>query len=231
MLKDAFEEIDADHSVRVAILTGEGRGFCSGIDIGGADRVGSVGDSRDVFERQELVASLAPTIRNLSKPVVAAVNGAAAGGGLALALACDIRLCSPVARFNAAFVRLGLSGCDIGVSHMLPRTVGLGVASEMMLTGRIVEADEALRIGLVNRVVREEELISAAEDAAAEISRNAPFGVTMTKQVLQRNVDAPSLEAAIEIENRTQVMATRTADMPEAVSAFLDRRPPRFANR
>ncbi len=114
---------------------------------------------------------------------------------------------------------------------MLPRIVGLGIASEMMLTGRLVEAEEALRIGLVNRVVPAEELLSAAEQVAGEIAANSPFGVRMTKQVLHRNVDAQSLESAIELENRTQVIATRTEDMAEALGAFLEKRKPSFKGR
>ena len=230
-LHGAIAEIGADESVRVAILTGAGRGFCSGVDIKSDDAVGTVDGPLDVYRRQELIASLSTALKNMPQPVVAAVNGPAAGGGLALALACDVRLCAPEARFNVAFVRIGLSGCDIGVSYLLPRIVGLGIASEMMLTGRLVEAEEALRIGLVNRVVPAEELLAAAERVAGEIAGNSPFGVRMTKQVLHRNVDAQSLESAIELENRTQVIATRTEDMAEALGAFLEKRKPSFKGR
>jgi enoyl-CoA hydratase len=160
--------------------------------------------------------------------VVAAVNGAAAGGGLALALAADVRVCSTAARFNVAFVKIGLSGCDIGVSYLLPRIVGLGVASELMLTGRVVEAEEAARIGLANRVVEPGELLDSANELADGIVANSPFGVWMTKQVLGRNVDAGSLGAAIDLENRTQVLATRTTDMKEALAAFVEKRPATF---
>jgi enoyl-CoA hydratase/carnithine racemase len=166
------------------------------------------------------------------KPMIAAVNGPAAGGGLALALACDIRIAAPEARFNVAFVRLGLSGADVGVSWLLPRVVGLGHASEMMLTGRLVEADEALRIGLVNSVAESNDaLIDTCLEKAAEIARNSPFGLRLTKQVLELAMDAPSLEAAIALENRNQVLASRTEDMGEAVAAFLQKRDPDFHNR
>lgn len=165
-LDAALAEIGRDREVRVVILTGEGRGFCAGIDIKQPDAVGSGdGDPIAVYHRQEAVAGLATRLRSLPQPVVAAVNGAAAGGGLALALAADVRVCTTAARFNVAFVKIGLSGCDIGVSYLLPRIVGFGIASELMLTGRMVEADEAARIGLVNRVVEPDELLAAANSS------------------------------------------------------------------
>lgn len=214
--------------LRVLVLTGEGRGFCSGLDIADEGSLTGPGSVQANLDRQERVASLALALRNLPMPVIAAVNGPAAGGGLALALACDIRLCAPAARFNVAFVRIGLSGCDVGVSFLLPRIVGLGVASELMLTGRLVDADEAVRIGLANRVVEADDLLEAALALGREIAANSPFGVRMTKQVLRRNIEATSLEAAIELENRTQVLATRTDDLREALTAFRERRPPSF---
>ena len=228
-LHELFGQVAADRSIRVLVLTGEGRGFCSGIDLHGGDAVGTADDVVTVYDRQERLAELAVALRELPQPVIAAVNGPAAGGGLALALAADIRICAPSARFNVAFVRIGLSGCDVGVSHLLPRIVGLGMASELMLTGRQVGAEEAVRIGLANRITAEDEpVVEAAASLGREIAQNSPFGVRMTKQVLHRNVDAPSLEAAIELENRTQILATRTADMTEALSAFVERRAPAF---
>jgi enoyl-CoA hydratase len=231
-LHGVLSEIADDRSIRVLILTGAGRGFCAGLDIKQRDdAVGSDDDVLTVYRRQERVAGLALALRNLPQPVIAAVNGPASGGGLALALASDVRIGSPTARFNVAFVRIGLSGGDVGVSHLLPRIVGLGMASELMLTGRPVEAEEALRIGLVNRVVPADDLIPSATGLALEMAANSPFGVWMTKQVLHRNVDAPSLEAAIEMENRTQALATRTEDAREAMAAFREKRAAEFAGR
>lgn len=229
-LHEALRALAADREVRLVVLTGEGRGFCSGLDIADDDPFGRREDVGTVFDRQERVASLALALRALPQPVIAAVNGAASGGGLALALAADVRVCARSATFNVAFVRIGLSGCDVGVSHLLPRIVGLGVASELMLTGRRVDATEAHRIGLANRVVEDSELPGAVDQLVHEILRNSPFGVRMTKQVLHRNVDAPSLDAAIDLENRTQALAARTADATEALDAFLARRAPRYAD-
>jgi enoyl-CoA hydratase len=167
----------------------------------------------------------------LPKPVIAAVNGAAAGAGFSLALAADIRLAAPAARFNAAFVKIGLTGGDCGSSWMLPRIVGLGHASDILLTGRFVDADEAARIGLVNRVVPAQDLRQEAIALATSITDNSPLGVRLTKQVVQMNVDAPSLHAALEVENRNQALASRTEDMNEALQAFVERRKPSFSGR
>jgi len=215
-------------TARALILTGTGRGFCSGLDLGGSDAVGSVGGTVEVYERQEKVARLSLALRALPLPVIAAVNGPAAGGGFSLSLAADLRICARSASFVASFVRLGLSGGDVGASYLLPRIVGYGVACDLLMTGRRVEAEEALRIGLANRVVDDAELLGAALAKADEIAANSPFGVKMTKQILGRNADAGSLETAIELENRTQVLATRTDDMVEAVAAFREKRAPRF---
>jgi len=229
-LHDRLDEIRADQSIRLLVLTGAGRGFCSGLDIMRGDPLGGDDSILTVLERQELVANLAIKIRKLPIPVIAAVNGAATGAGFALALASDIRLCGPDAKFSAAFVRIGISACDVGVSYMLPRIVGHGAASEIMLTGNLVDAGWAERIGLVSRVV-DGDLVEAAVEFGKDITRNSPFGVRMTKEVLAFSVDAPSMEAAVEMENRTQVIATRTEDMSEAVAAFKDKREASFNYR
>ena len=229
-LYELCAQLEDDADVRVAVLTGAGRGFCSGADLGAIAELPGAG-TPEFMRFQERGARAIAAFRTLTKPVVAAVNGPAAGGGLALALASDVRIAAPEARFNVAFVRLGLSGADVGVSWLLPRVVGLGHASELMLTGRLIDADEALRIGLVNRVVPAEDLLDAAYAVADEIARNSPFGIRLTKQALQLNVDAPSIEAAIAIENRNQVLASRTEDMGEAVGAFIEKREPSFKDR
>lgn len=229
-LRSLCEEIAVDPKVRVLVVTGAGRGFCAGLDLDDAARLSAMSAPQMLAEQEGWAAGIV-ALRLLPKPVIAAVNGAAAGAGMGLALAADIRVASTAARFNAAFVRIGLSGGDVGISWMLPRIVGLGRAGEIMLTGRIVEADEAERMGLVNRVVEPQALIAAALETARLITANSPFGMRLTKQVLQGNVDAPSLEAALELENRNQVLAARTDDMVEALAAFREKREPRFVNR
>lgn len=233
-LHDVFGRLGGDDSCRAIVLTGAGRGFSSGHDLGEMQESEADGDLANVaagMEVQEAFASLTTTMRDTPRPIVAAVNGPAAGGGLSLALAADTRVASESARFNAAFVRIGLSGCDVGVSYLLPRIVGPTLAFEMMLTGRLVDADEAARHGLVLRVVPDGEVVDAAIEIAEQIAANAPFGVRMTKQVMWANLDAPSLEAALALENRTQILCTRTADQREAIAAFVERRPPRFEGR
>jgi enoyl-CoA hydratase len=226
---EELERLRQEKACRVAILTGAGRGFCSGLDLQmGDDPVGSGDRVVDFLDRQERLASLVSALRALPFPAIAAVNGPAAGGGFALALACDLRVCAESARMNAAFIRIGLSACDMGVSYLLPRLVGLGHASEMMLSGRPVEAVEAHRIGLANRVVPDGDAVEAALELATHIVANSPFAVRMTKEVLRHNVDAPSIESALAVENRTQALASRTADQTEALRAFQDRRAPAF---
>jgi enoyl-CoA hydratase/carnithine racemase len=223
-------EVEADTEARVLVLTGAGRAFCAGLDLDQAAMLPRM-PAADMLAGQESWARSVAGFRHMTKPVVAAVNGAAAGAGMALALAADIRVASDTARFNAAFVRIGLSGGDLGTSWALPRLVGLGRASEILLTGRFVEAEEALRIGLVTDVVGPDTLLDRAMETAAMIVANSPVGMAMTKQVVQQNVDAPSLEAALALENRNQVLATRTEDMVEALAAFREKRRPDFLGR
>lgn len=232
-LHDAFAALQADRSVRVVVLTGAGQGFCAGLDLkAGASPPESegLGRAQAGLVVQQSIARLVPTMRGLRQPIIAAVNGAASGGGLALALASDIRIAARSARFNVAFVRVGLSACDIGVSWLLPRLLGASRAYELMLTGRFVLADEAERIGLVTRVVDDEALLDAAVETAEQIVANSPFGVHMTKEVMWSQLEVGSLQAGIDLENRTQLLASTTGDMVEAMQAFLEKRPPRFGD-
>jgi enoyl-CoA hydratase len=213
------------------ILTGAGRGFCAGLDLrgfGDPPHVGDVGRVPAGMTTQQHIAALVPKLRGLRQPVIAAVNGPAAGGGFALALASDVRVAAESARFNVAFVRIGLSGCDIGVSWMLPRLVGASRAFELLLTGRIIDAAEADRIGLVLKVVPDGMVVDAALETALLIRKNSPIGVWFTKEVMWSNLEIPSLQAGIDIENRNQILASQTDDMREAMSAFLDKRDPSY---
>ncbi|HVX17946.1 MAG TPA: enoyl-CoA hydratase-related protein [Acidimicrobiales bacterium] len=233
-LHAALDTIRADRECRVVVLTGAGRGFCAGLDLTGYG-VPPGGDTSNSPQArltvQQHIASLVPKLRGLRQPVIAAVNGAAAGGGFALALASDVRVAAASAKFNVAFVRIGLSGCDIGVSWLLPRLIGASKAFELLLTGRFVQADEAERIGLVSKVVGDGEVLDAALGLADLIVANSPFGVWMTKEVMWSQLEVPSLTAGIDLENRTQIVATFTEDHPEALRSFLERRPPQFENR
>lgn len=233
-LEDTLGRLAADRGTRVVVVTGAGRGFCAGQDLkdlGTDPDASGLGRVQFGMAWQELAAGVIARIHRLPQPVIAAVNGPASGGGLSIALAADTRVAARSARFNVAFVRIGLSGCDMGVSYFLPRIVGPTAATELMMTGRIVEAEEAMRLGLVLRVVDDGDLVNEALRIAAAIRANSPFGIAMTKKVLWQNIDAPSLEAAMALENRTQILASLTGDAAEAQAAFLAKRSPDFHDR
>ena len=222
-----LDTVNADHDTRVLIVTGEGKGFCAGFDLGlAADAPGSaeLGETTAWMLRQEAFASLVTRLRGLRQPVIAAVNGPANGAGLGLALAAELRVAGRSARFNAAFVRVGMSSCDIGVSWLLPRCVGLSRAFDIMLTGRMVDAVEAERIGLVSELVDDDRLLPRALEIARMIAANSAFGVWMTKRGTWANAEAGSLQAAIELENRTQILARTTGDLTRAAEDLLARR-------
>jgi enoyl-CoA hydratase len=233
-LYERCDEIEDDPECRVVILTGAGRGFCAGLDLtgfGGAPRQKGWGGPASGLAVQQYIANVMPRLRALRQPVIAAVNGPCAGGGLALALASDIRVCSESARFNVAFVRIGLSGCDVGVSWLLPRLIGASRATEMMLTGRLISAAEADKYGLVSEVVPDGETVNSALNIAHQIVANSPFGVWMTKEASWASREIPGLQAAIDLENRTQILASYSEDQREAIGAFLQKRPAQYQRR
>ena len=222
-------ELETDRSARVLILTGAGSVFCAGYDLDEAAKLPTLG-AVPFLDLQERAARALGGLRTLGIPVIAAVNGAAAGGGLSLALVADIRLAAPTAKFNAAFVRIGFSAGDLGASWLLPRLIGPGMAAELAFTGRQVHAEEAARIGLVNRVSAEGELMTDALAMAAQIVANSPAGIRISKSALRVNQET-SFAAALELENRGQTLLTTTHDFPEALAAFKDKRPPVFTGR
>ncbi|HEX4094389.1 MAG TPA: enoyl-CoA hydratase-related protein [Trebonia sp.] len=220
-----------DSRLRALILSGTGeRAFCAGFDLDEVDVITRMG-VREFLEFQETASGGVQAIRHLPFPVIAAVHGAATGGGLALALAADIRLVSPTAKFSAAFLRVGLSMGELGTSYNLSRLIGPGRAAEIGYTGCLVGAAEAVAIGLANRVVPADRLYDEAVALARLIATNSPGGVRMSKRAIQRNQEITSYAAALELENRGQALLTRTADMPEALVAFKEKRTPRFTGR
>ena len=232
-LHRTLDDIADDESVRVVVLTGAGRGFCAGLDLGGygtAPGRRQPGKVEASFATQKHIASLIPHMRSIPQPIIAAVNGPAAGGGFALVLGSDIRIASTTAKFNAAFIRIGLSACDIGTSWLLPRLVGAARAQELMSTGRIFDASEAERIGLVLETVPGDSLLDRAYDKAAEIMLNSPIGVALTKEGMWSALEIPGLQAAIDLENRQQIMATFSDDAQETLRARSEKRPPRYSS-
>jgi enoyl-CoA hydratase len=228
----ALADVASTPGGRAAVLTGSGRGFCAGVDIAGAaERGRAAGGSPAVrYAAQEHFASTVKAIRDCPLPVVAAVNGPAAGAGLALSLACDVRIASMTSRFLIGAPRLALSAGECGISWLLPRIIGSGRAFEIMLTNRQVLAGEALAIGLVSRLVEDADVEAAALEAASMICVNSPFGVAMTKKAAWSALEL-DFDAAIELENRTQMLAVLTEDSTEAHHAFLERREPRWKGR
>src|SRR5215467_10560220 len=210
-LHAALDALGANNDCRVVVLTGAGRGFCSGLDLTDPNPSQAGGGTefpRSGMRWQERIANLTARIHRLRQPVIAAVNGPAYGGGFGIALACDIRLASASARFCTQFIKLGLGGCDIGVSYTLPRIVGAGPAFDMILTARVVDAEEALRIGLVTRLSDGGSLVDDALAVAETLCGYGTFGLESTKQVLWANLEAASLEAALHVENRSQILAS-----------------------
>lgn len=229
-LGDYFARLAADDTVRVVVIRGAGRAFCAGIDLKDLKGVvanGIVADMRG----QRRVSEIIVRMRRCPQPIVALVHGAATGGGLGLALAADIRLAGESARMNCAFIRLGLTSCDVGVSYLLPRLVGLSVASELMLTGRFIDARRALATGLVSAVVPDDRLEEAARPYVDEMLAASPLGLRLTKECLNMSVDAPSLESAIAMEDRNQVLTIQGAEFAEAVRAFIEKRRPDSGGR
>jgi len=211
-LTRTFATIGSDASAKVVVLTGTGRGFCSGIDVRNfAPTTLEASDPAiDRLRFQEAMAALPQAIWGLPQPVIAAVNGPCVGAGFALCLASDIRICSTAATFGNGAILLGLSGAEMGMSYHLPRIVGTSVAADWMLTGRTVSATEADRRGLVSELVEPDRLIDRAIELASGIAELAPLGVQLTKRALQVNTDAAGPGAAMELENRNQVLTHAT---------------------
>ena len=229
---EAFRELHRDRDARVVVLCGAGESFCAGADLKGDDGPAPDAEGRgpvgSVYRTQEHIVDLMMAIHECDKLVVAAVHGAAVGGGLALALASDLRVADETAYFGSVFIKVGLTSCDIGTSYFLPRLVGTGHAMDMMATGRHVEAAEADRMGLLNRLVPAGTHVEAATELAELIAQNNEYGLWLTKRGMWANVDAPSIRHAVELENRQQVLGTFTGNMAEAMAAFVERRDPEW---
>jgi enoyl-CoA hydratase/carnithine racemase len=228
-ITDYFEGLRWRLDVRVLILRGEGRLFCAGADLG-TDAFAEQGSGRAQRQMamQKLYSGVVRAMRFCPQPIIALIHGAACGGGFSLALAADVRYAAPNARMNAAYIRVGLGGCDMGAGYLLPRLVGLSNASEFLMTGRFIDAERALRMGLVSEIVPVDKLLAAGLALAEDMLTTAPMGLRMTKEALNSEIDAPSLEAALAIEDRQQVILIDTDDHREAVKAFREKRAPAY---
>ncbi len=222
--EELFAQLEKDEKIRVVVLTGAGRGFCSGADLSQvmSQAAKEVLSSAEIFLQkiQNRYGDLVLGLRRIPQPVIAAVNGPAAGGGFALALAADVRIAAPEAFFVASFINLGLSGGEMGTSYLLPRAVGLSRASEILMSGRRVSAEEAERMGLVNKLEPRERVVESALELARVMLQKSPGGLALTKRVIERSLASPSLESAVELENRNQTVLAVSTEFFKQASAF-----------
>lgn len=230
----ALDEAESDRRVRLVVVTGAGRGFSAGLDrtgYGAAPGTADLGPVNRGMAFQRYCAGIIQRVHRLPKPVIAQVNGPAAGFGMALACACDIRIASPTALFTTAAIRIGVSGCELGLSWLLPRLVGAGRAHELQLTARRVDAQEALRIGLAAEVVSSDAIEARVSELTETLLTAAPLSLELTKQAMWLGLEMPTLEAAMELENRQQILSAQTEDASESSAAFAEGRPASFRYR
>lgn len=229
-LRDTVAALASRDAVKVVILTGAGRGFCSGGDVDAI--IGELvrQDMPSLVAFTRMTGAVVQNIRALHKPVIAAINGTAAGAGAVIAAACDFRLISEQASLAFLFTKVGLAGADMGAAYLLPRMVGLGRATEILLLGDKITPDEALRIGLVSRIVAPERLMTDARALADRLASGPTFALGLTKRLLNHELDL-DFAAAIEAEAEAQAICMQTADFREAYDAFREKRPPKFTGR
>lgn len=227
-LQDYFGALQFRHETRVVILGGEGRAFCAGYDLKDAGGVSAGPVSGLRFQRQ--VSEVYLRMQRCPQPIICLAHGATTGGGFAFVLAADVRIIAPDTRMNVAMVKVGLTGCDVGISYFLPRAVGQSIAAELMLTGRFIDAARAERLGLVSAVVERAELAAAGRAMADEMLQTSPLGLRLTKEGLRLAADAPSLEAAVALEDRGQILCASAGFFDAGIDAFLHKRPARYAD-
>ncbi|MGA2837035.1 MAG: enoyl-CoA hydratase-related protein [Acidimicrobiales bacterium] len=231
-LYDALATVAADNDCRVVVLTGAGRAFCSGLEL---EHAGLPPGAEDLgrhlmgLRAMEYMGGIVPAMRNLPQPIIAAIVGPAYGGGMCLTLGADIRLAGRSAVFCGAGITNGLTGCELGVSWLLPRAVGTSRSNEIILTGRKVDAEEAGRIGLVSSVMDDGEVLPRAVAMAEEMCALSPLGLTLTKDTLWGSLEVGSLQTAVDLENRTQLLAGFTGNLDEAAAAFKEKRRPVYS--
>jgi enoyl-CoA hydratase len=230
-LYDALGAIADDNDCWTVVLTGAGRAFCSGLDLkdyGIIPNIDGLSVGRIAQRSMRYYSRLIPLMRRMPQPIIAAVNGPAYGGGLCLSLGAELRFASTDARFNSTGIVNGLTSTELGVSWLLPRLIGAAHSNDLLLTGRVVDADEAARMGLVSRVLPPDDLLPAALEAAGRMCEFSPYGLAMTKDIVWANLETASLEAAIELEDRNQLLLGFTDNLPEAIRAFDEGRTPAY---
>lgn len=231
-LTEYFSGLHDRPATRVVILRGHGSEFSAGAELG-SDAFAAPGGGRPQrqLKMQQNYSGVIRLMRSCPQPIIGLVHGAACGAGFSFLLACDIRFATPDARMNAAYIRIGVGGCDMGSGYLLPRLVGLSVTSELLMTGRFLKADRAKAIGLISDIVPGDELLAKGIEFATDMLNVSPMGLRLTKQALNMLVDAPSLDAALMMEDRQQVILLETNDHAEAVAAFRERRTPSYGDQ
>ncbi len=232
-LDEALRRVAEDNETSVVVLTGAGRGFCSGLDLkdyGIIPNLDGLTVGRIAQRSMRYYSRLILTLRQMPQPVIAAINGAAYGGGMCLSLAAELRIAGESAEFNATGIVNGLTSTELGASWLLPRLVGAAHSNDMLLTGRRIGAAEALRMGLVSRVMPDADLLPEVLELAARMAEFSPYGLQMTKEIIWVNLENPSLQSAIEIEDRNQLMLGFTENLPEAIRAFDQKRSPVYTD-
>lgn len=228
-LRTLFQNLCWKPDIRVVVLSGAGRAFCAGLDLKRErDKRPDERTAVEILTIQRRISEIVIAMRRCPQPIIALVDGPASGGGFALALASDVRLGSPRTRLNAAFIKLGLSACDIGVSYFLPRMVGASVAAQYMLTGAFIEAARALELNLLYKIVEPDEIGAEGLALATQMLQATPLGLRLTKDALNHAIDANGLEAAIAIEDRNQTLCAGDPNFSEGLRAFLEKRLPRY---
>jgi len=245
-LHDLLDHLMVNLDCRVLIFKGEGRSFCAGTDLQeglilnskkkpiGYEKFYFLNISEPVKRKmyhQWRISQIYVKMRKISQPIIALIHGAAVGGGFGFAMASDIRFASEDAKFINGSINIGLSGADVGGSYFLPRLIGMSRAAEILYTGRVVDGNEAEKIGLVRRVIKREEFLEIAIELAEELLKKSPLGLRMTKQAINLSLDSPSLENILQLENSSIVLTFSSKDVTEASSAFFEKRDPKYPLR
>lgn len=231
-LRTFFEGLYRDRSCRIVVLRGAGRAFCAGLDLASDQANRFMQDGIPAaLDVQRDIRDIMVAMRRCPQPIIALMHGAAAGGGFVLAMAADIRIAAEGTVMNAAFIRIGLGGCDVGASYLLPRLIGASPAADILFTGRDLPVERAYALGLLSEVVEPDGLEAAGGDMADAMLKTAPEALRLTKQCFNANIDASSFEAALALEDRNQVLLGQMQDFAEGVTAFREKRASRFVGK
>ena len=222
-----FDSLQSNYETRVVVMRGAGRMFCAGLDMKDPERK-PTRNADQGMQSQRSFSGLVMKMHRVPQPIIGLLHGHAAGGGFSIALGCDVRIAAEGTKMNCAFIKIGLSGCEMGSSYHLPRLIGTSNAAELLYTGRFIDATRALRLGLVSDVVPEADLEATGRALAADMVATAPLGLRLSKEAFWASVDAQNLESAIAMEDRNQILSVANGDLDEGIAAFLEKRKPQW---